>query len=164
MPEAVRYLCVARLNGVDRVFLWEGHDPGPSRVVVDEDGLVRSFPTVAAAAEAAAHEEWNVSPENAALYDLDCVERWCGSESAIRDCNELLNAWNLLVDLPGGENLFRSADARALSVYDKLVRSCNLSSISSPAEHHEPAWTETETAALKHVLRLGLGDFRARFR
>ena len=164
MSEAVRYLCVARLNGADRVFLWEGEDPGPARVIVDEEGFVRSFPTTAAAQQAAAAQRWEVSPEAPCMYDLDGIERWCWSGADIRDCGELLNAWNLFVDLPGGENLFRAADARALGVYDKLFGGCNLPSITPPGARYEPAWTAAETAALKQVLLLGLAEFRARLR
>jgi len=164
VSEAVRYLCVARLNGIDRVFLWEGHEPGPSRVVVDAGGLIRSFPTAAAAAEAVALEQWNVSPEDPQLYDLDRIEGWCRSEAAVRDFSELLSGWNLLLDLPDGENVFRAADARARGLYDKLFKSCNLPSMTSSAGHVEPTWTQSETAALKHVFLLGLAEFRSRFR
>lgn len=160
----VRYLCVARLDGAYRVFLWEGEDPGPARVVVDEEGFVRSFPTTAAACEAAAAQRWNVSSEDPAVYDLDGIERWCRSDADVRECSELLNVWNLFVDLPGSENLFRAADARALGVYDKLFGGCNLPSMTPPGERYEPAWTAAETAALKQVLLLGLAEFRARLR
>jgi hypothetical protein len=131
---------------------------------VDEEGFVRSFPTGAAAVVAAAADRWTVSPEDASTYDLDGIEAWCRSNTDVRDCRALLNAWNLLVDLPGGENLFRAADARALGLYDKLFRGCNLPSITSPGAHDEPVWMAPETAALKHVLLLGLAEFRARFR
>ena len=68
------------------------------------------------------------------------------------------------MDLPGGENLFRAADTRALSLYDKLFRGCNLPSLTPPGEDYEPVWTVPETTALKQVLLLGLAEFRARVR
>lgn len=164
MSEAVRYLCVARLDGAERVFLWEGEEPGPARVVVDKDGLVLSFVSVAAVVEAGQANEWNLSSEEPSTYDIDGIEQWCRSDAGVGDCSELLNVWNLLVDLPGDENLFRAADARALGMYDKLFRGCNLPSMTPPGEHYEPTWTLSETAALKHLLLLGLAEFRARFR
>lgn len=164
MSEVVRYLCVARLNGAEHVLLWEDDDSGPSRVVVDEEGFVRSFPTAAAAVAAAAADGWTVSPEDASTYDLDAIEAWCRSSADVQGCIELLNTWNLLVDLPDGENLFRAADARALGLYDKLFGGCNLPSMTPPEAHYEPLWTAPETAALKHVLLLGLAEFRARLR
>jgi hypothetical protein len=164
MADADRYLCVARLDGIERIFLWEGEDPGPARVVVDQQGFVVSFASVSEAREATASERWNVSAEEVTVYDFDAIETWCRSDSGIQNCSPLLNAWNLFVDLPHGENLFRAADSRALSLYDKLLRGCNLPSMTPPGEHYEPTWTAVETAALKHLLLLGLADFRARFR
>jgi hypothetical protein len=164
MSEVIRYLCIARVNGADRVFLWEGEDPGPARVVLDEEGFIRSFTTSTAARDAAAAQGWDVSSEDPAVYDLDGIERWCQSSADVRDCSELLNAWNLFVDLPSDETLFPAADARALGVYDKLFGGCNLPSMTPPGEHYDPAWTLAETAALKQVLLLGLAEFRARLR
>lgn len=36
--------------------------------------------------------------------------------------------------------------------------------MTAPREHGEPVWTASETAALKHLLLLGMAEFRARFR
>jgi hypothetical protein len=164
MSEVVRYLCIARLSGAERVFLWEGEDPGPARVVVDDNGFVLSFASLAAAVEAGQRNGWNISSEEPSAYDIARIEQWCRSDAGVRDCTELLNAWNLLVDLPGEENLFRAADARALGVYDKLFRGGNLPSMTLPGEHYEPVWSAAEMATLKHLLLLGVAEFRARFR
>ncbi len=164
MADAVRYLCVARLDGSKRVFLWEDEDPGPARVVVDEQGFVRLFASEADARKTPSAEGFSVSAEEASAYDFDAIATWCRSDAAIRDCSPLLNAWNLFIDLPGGENLFRAADSRALGLYDKLFRGCNLLSTTPQGEHYEPVWTAAETAALKHLLLLGVADLRARFR
>ena len=123
-----------------------------------------SFVLVAAAVEAGHVNGWNISSEEPSTYEIDRIEQWCRSDAGVRDCRELLNVWNLLVDMPSAESLFRAADARALSLYDKLFRGCNLPSITPAGEHYEPVWTPSETAALKHLLLLGLAEFRARFR
>jgi hypothetical protein len=75
-----------------------------------------------------------------------------------------MNVWNLLIDLPGAESLFRGADARALGLYDKLFRGCNLPSMTTEGVHYEPVWTASETASLKQLLLLGIAELRARFR
>ena len=164
MSGAIRYLCVARLAGAERVFLWEGEDPGPARVVVDDGGFVLCFSSVAAAVEVGKANGWNISSEEPSTYDIDGIDQWCRSDTGVRDCRELLNTWNLLVDLPGGENLFRAADARALGLYEKLFGGCNLPSMTTLGEHYEPMWTAAETASLKHLMLLGLEELRARFR
>ena len=76
----------------------------------------------------------------------------------------MLDAWNLFVDLPEGDNLFRAADARSPALYDKLFHACNLPSMTRPGEEYVPVWSASETAALKHLLLLGLAELRARFR
>jgi hypothetical protein len=162
MTDALRYLCIARLDEMDRLLLWEGEDPGPARIVVDDNGFIVVFASEAQARDEAAR--WSISPEEASSYDFDTIETWCRSDVAIRDPQSLLDAWNFLIDLPAGENLFRAADARSLVLYDKLFRSCNLPSVTQPGDEFVPLWTASETSALKHLLLLGLAEFRARLR
>jgi hypothetical protein len=159
MPEANRHVCVARLNGKDWYFLWESGGTDPDRVVLDDAGFVMAFRS-----EQAAREAGTVSPDRTAVYDLDAIESWCKSVAEVRDCSELLNAWNLLGDVPRGENLFGEADARATSIYDKLFWGCNLPAMTPPGEHCVPSWSAAETAALKRLLLLGLAEFRERLR
>lgn len=164
MSDAVRYLCAARLDGTDRYFLWESGDDAPDRVVLDDAGFVLTFPGEQAAREAPSVESEAVSPEQTAVYDLDAIETWAKSTAEVRDCSELLNAWNLFGDLPRGENLFGEAAARANLVYDKLFWGCNLPAMTPPGEHYVPIWSASETAALKRLLMLGLAEFRGRIR
>lgn len=164
MTDGVRYLCIVRLDRVERVFLWEGEDPGPARIEVDEGGFVLSFSSAADATNAALGNGWPISSDDASAYDLDAIERWCRTDESAQDCMTLLNAWNLLVDLPGAENLFRAADERALGLYDKLFRACNLPSMTPPRAENVPVWSTSETAALKHLLLLGTAELRARLR
>ena len=160
MNDAVDYVCIVRLDGIDRFLLWEDDD-STTRVVIDVDGFAIAFPSEAAARAVA---QRRISPEEASRYDLDAIEVWCRSDADDGDYSQLLNAWNLFIDLPEGENLFRAADARARSVYDKLFRSCNLPSMALPGEHFVPTWTASELASLKHLLLLGLAELRARLR
>ena len=146
------------------MFLWESAGSDLDQVVLDPNGLAITYTSELAAREAAAAESWTLSAEDASDYDLDAIETWCKSEGDVRDSNALLDAWNLFVDLPKGESLLRAADARALNLYDKLFQSCNLPSMTSLEEHYVPLWTVSEVAALKHLLRLGLAEFRTRVR
>jgi len=122
------------------------------------------FRSETAARAVDAVERWRIDPEGASTYDLDTVEKWCRSTDGIRDCLPLLNAWNLLIDLPDVDGMFRAADTRALSIYDKLFQGCNLPSMTPAGHHYVPLWTASETAALKHLLLLGLAELRVRLR
>ena len=138
------YRCIARLDGIDRVFSSETDGGDNDRIVVDRDGYAI---------------ESEAPDGDATLYDLDAIEAWCKSADGVCDPNALLNAWNLFVDVPGLSDLFKAADTNALGVYDKLFWSLGII---------EPApvcvWTGSEVAMLKRVLLLGLTELRARFR
>jgi hypothetical protein len=67
MTDAVRYLCIVRLDETDRVLVWEGEDPGPARVVVDDNGFIVVFASEVQARQAAA--SWSISPDEGSLYD-----------------------------------------------------------------------------------------------
>ncbi|NVB81420.1 MAG: hypothetical protein HOV81_23695 [Kofleriaceae bacterium] len=155
----IRFVCVARLDGRERVFLWESGDNVPDSVVVDDDGFVVMF-----ASQKEARSLPGVSAESAVVYDLDSIGAWCRSDSDVAEHMPLLNAWNLFVDLPHDANLFAAADARTRGIYDKLFHGCNLPVMTAPGEHYVPHWTAAETAELKRVLLLGLAEFRARLR
>jgi hypothetical protein len=162
MSDVERYLTVARLDAVDRVFFWERWTDPPDRIVLDDAGMVLAFPSEQAAREAAAGKSPELSVEEGSVYDLDTVDAWCKSSDTIGDCAHLLDAWNLLADLPRYASLFTAADARLTAVYDKLFRGCNLPATTPDGEHYVPVWTASETAALKHMLLLGLAELRAR--
>jgi hypothetical protein len=159
MTNDSRYVCMARLDGAERWFFWDRGDETPDRVVVDGAGSIVCFRSERDARTSSS----DVSPERAAIYDLDTIEAWCRSNSGAVDCPVLLNAWNLFGDLPRG-HLFDAADARATGVYDKLFFGCNLPAVTPPGEHYVPTWTPAELHELKRVLLLGLADVRARLR
>jgi hypothetical protein len=68
MAETVRYLCVAQLDGIERVFLWESDNEGHDRVVLDAAGSVCAFPS-----ETVAREASHVSSEEPTVYDFDSI-------------------------------------------------------------------------------------------
>jgi hypothetical protein len=137
-----RYLCAATLGGITRVLVSDSE-----HFLFDTDGFVM---TAAGGTEI--------------TYDLDAIETWCRSDDGVRDNRALLDAWNLFVDMPDGDSLFRAADARAIGLYDKLFHSCNLPSMTPPGREYVPVWLASEVAALKQVLLLGLAELRIRVR
>ena len=164
VEKPVCYLCVARLDGIDRYFFWESGDDTRDRVVLDNDGLILAFPSERIARETGSVCGLAVSSQEATVYDLDAIETWCKSTAEVLECSWLLDAWNLFGDMPHGENLFAGAARRATAAYDKLFRGCNLPSMTPPGQHYVPAWSASETAALKRLFVLGLAEFRARLR
>ena len=164
MSETVRYLCSVRLDGAEKIFFWDSGDGAPDQIVLDDAGMVLAFPSEPAAREACRSTEHVLSSEPATHYDFDAIRAWCASTAAVPDCAMLLNAWNLLGDLPHAENLFAGANVRANDVYDKLFLGCNLPAVTPPGEQYVPTWNASEIADLKRLLLLGLAEFRARFR
>lgn len=111
MPaEDVRYVCIARLDGREHVFLGESGENIADSVVVSDDGFVLTF-----ASEDAARTSPGVSSEAAAVYDLDAIDAWCASDVGVGECKPLLDAWNLFVDLPHDDNLFAEMHERSAS-------------------------------------------------
>jgi hypothetical protein len=152
-------LCIARLDGADRYFLWESGDDIPDRVVLDDAGELRLFSSEAAARAAEGDE---LSTEPPTIYDLDALDAWCRSDAVPADCSPLLEAWNLFGDLPRDENLFAAADGQQNDLYDKLFFGCNLPAMTPPGQEYIPTWTSGEIHALKRVLLLGLAELRGR--
>jgi hypothetical protein len=154
------YVCTAVLDRARIVFLWASGGEQPDRVVLDDDGFMVTFPSEYAA-RAASVNGAAVSSERVTRYKLDALVAWCMSGDDVRDCSVLLNAWNLFGDLPRSDS-FREADARGSAIYDKLFWGCNLPAMTPPGEHYVPVWSTSELADLKHLLLLGVAEFRAR--
>lgn len=120
---AVRYLCVAILDGRRRVFLWESGDDAPDRVVLDSEGLVPTYDSELAATDAAPADERAVP-----------------------------NAWNLFTDLPKSDSLFAAANARANDDYNKLFWGCNLSLRNPRRQALRPRVEKVEISTTSEVL------------
>jgi hypothetical protein len=159
MGDTTRYLCRARLKGGERIFLWETN--GRDRVVLDEAGDVVSFSSEAEAREAVAGFV-RLSDEAPAPYDFDAIQAWCLSGDEAVDCENVLNMWNLLNDVPGMQELFSTAESHADAIYDKLFHGCNLPAMGATPGEYVPSWTRAEIVDLKRLLLLGLNDFRMR--
>jgi len=164
MDGVTRYLCRVRSNGHEGVILWETGDQGPDRVVTSGPGHVVTFESEDDARRWGASSGVIVSAEAAPLYDLDAIASWCASDDRVVDCSVLLNTWNFLADVPNANDLFASANSAADAIYDKLFHGCNLPAMGGTPGEYVPRWTDAEVVSLKHLLLLGINDFRSRSR
>jgi hypothetical protein len=164
MSGTILYLCIVRLDGVERVLSWESYDGTPDQVTLDDEGMILAFPSEQIARNAHQLTGRLVSADAPAIYDFDATLDWCKSDAEVRDCRPILDIWNLLSDLPHDRNLFAGSDGHANDVYEKLFFGCNLPAITPPGEQYEPTWSRSETAEIKRLLILGLAEFRARLR
>ena len=158
MERVAQYLCSVRLQGRDRVVLWETSEGGADRVVVDDTGGVVSYASEAEARNAVAA----ISGEPASFYDLDAVAAWCRSGDLRVDCSTVLDTWNFLADVPHDRDQFAAAEAHAAALYDKLFHGCNLPAMGASPGEYVPTWSPSEVAALKRLLALGITEFRSR--
>ena len=157
------YLCLIWIDGAQRVLLWQSD---PDRIVLDSEGFAVSFATPGDAHDAVTGRGWALGEEHPSRYELDAIEVWCKSSAVGGEWTELLNAWNLFLDLDVGEKLFRAADRRLLSsgTYDKVFHACNLPAMTAEGEHYIPRWSAAELAGLRQLLLLGLAELRAHLR
>jgi hypothetical protein len=138
MTESTAFLCHARLDGRAFVFLWDGE--APKSVLIDDVGAIRAFSSEAAARQEAVLLVGKVATDSS-RYDFDEIRAWCASENTSVDCSAVLDIWNVLTDIPREKSLFDEADARAGTIYDKLVFGCNIPAISVPGETFVPIWS-----------------------
>lgn len=162
MTDTILYLCLARLDGVDRIFAWASGDDSPDEIVVDDAGNICTFESQQDARAAFQLKGRIVSPNEPVSYDFDSIVEWCKSTAPVSDCEQLLNVWNMLTDLPGETSLFRAADMRAKNLYDKLFWATNPPALTPPGEQFIPTWNASEADDIKRLLLLGIAEFRGR--
>jgi hypothetical protein len=160
MGRAIRYLCKGRIRGGEFNFLWVTNDR--DRVVLDEAGDLVAFASELGAREAPTGIA-TLSDEAPTFYDFDTIHAWCLSNDEVVDCRSLLDMWNLLNDVPGMQDLFSAAEARADALYDQLFHGCNLPAVNASPHEYVASWTSAEIFDLKRLLLLGLNDFRQRY-
>jgi hypothetical protein len=162
MREGETYLCRGRLDGREFIFLWESEPESSPPIVGDGAGKIVAFESESAAWRQASSEARTLATETPHLYDFDAVREWCASENGSVDCGTILDIWNIFTDMPHESALFDEADTRANAVYEKLVLGCNLPAIASSKDRYVPNWSSTEIILLKHLLMLGINEFRSR--
>jgi hypothetical protein len=162
MSPRVYHVCGVRLDGRQLLFLWftNGHD-GIQEI---SPGRIRTFPSADSARTWGRQEGVAVAPDPTVWYDLEEITQWCQRPTAEGiDCVRFLDVWNLLGDLNSDSaSIFRGADRRGKTIYDKLFFGSNLPSVTPSGDAYSPTWSEADVRELARVLRLGLAEFRHR--
>ena len=160
MSSRLYFICGLRFDGRRLFFLWfRNEHEGIERTGHDK---ILTFPNPEAARAWTAEQGLSLAPDPLAWYDFDTIAAWCDHPTAAAiDCNNFLNAWNLLGDLHlGASSIFSGADRRGTPIYDKLFFGNNLPSITPAGQSYAPVWSDEEVREL--ALRLGLAELRAR--
>ena len=91
MSDVERYLTVARLDAVDRIFFWERWPDPPDRIVLDDAGMVLAFPSEQAAREAAVGKSPELSDRGGRRSTTWMPSR-CGASRATQSAT-VLSCW-----------------------------------------------------------------------
>jgi hypothetical protein len=158
-----RYPVPVQLDGALRYIVWYESEDFDG-IELDERGQMLAFADIPALDGYAAAHAWDLC-DITSPYQFDYLRTWLEQPTANGiDCPAFLNAWNLFIDLRSaiaGRDTIRDPDG-ARSVYDKLFRGNNLPSVTPKGERFQPAWDESEIAALARVLGDGLQLFSTR--
>jgi hypothetical protein len=105
-----------------------------------------------------------LSPEGPAVYDFDSLgEVLALNPRRSKECNTLLEAWNLLDDaitpVDDGGCLHRKSRESA-AVYEKLFWASNIPALTPPDKEFLPEWSEAETRQIVEVLQAGTRGLR----
>ena len=162
MSPRVYHVCGVRVDGRELLFLWFTNEHDGIEEI--SPGRIRTFPSAESTRTWGRQAGVTVAPDPTVWYDLQEIAEWCEHPAAEGiDCVRFLSVWNLLGDLSSDSaSIFRGADRRAKTVYDKLFFGSNLPSVTPPGRAYSPAWSETDVRELARVLRLGLAEFRDR--
>ncbi|MFD5101766.1 hypothetical protein [Streptomyces albidochromogenes] len=155
MADCYPYRIVSRRD--DLTLIWRpGEDEAADELVVDGEGSILAFPHLEALRAFCERNDWELVPEGGATLDLRLVRRWveCPGQGAV-PAGLLLDAWNFF------EDLCHSLKATSLSslqgrVHDSAYEKIFGGEALEPAVG-EGAWTDEETAAVRALLRAGLG-------
>jgi hypothetical protein len=150
-----------RLEGRDLLIVWFDGGDEPDGVLVDDDGRVIVQANMAALRDYARAERIRIDTagtEDVWALDLDSVAFWTiVADEASVDCIELLNAWNLFVDLAHsvGTEFDDRGEIRD-QIYDKLFWGNNLPAMTPEGESFEPTWSDEELVVLRDTMTRGL--------
>ncbi len=95
--------------------------------------------------------------EEIAEYDCEKIEKF--SKNNILSPNEILNFWNILMDLSKSLKVNFIGNDRTKKIdkiYAKLFYGCNLPAITPENEEYIPVWTKKEIRKIKEIIENGL--------
>ncbi|GAA1530897.1 hypothetical protein GCM10009730_45220 [Streptomyces albidochromogenes] len=155
MADCYPYRITSRRN--DLTLIWRpGEDDAADELVVDGEGRILAFPHLEALRAFCDRNGWELVPEGGATLDLGLVRRWVEfpGHGAV-PAGLLLDAWNFFEDLCHSLKATPLSSPRGRvhdSAYEKIFGGEALEPTAG-----EGAWTEEETAAVRGLLRAGLG-------
>lgn len=95
--------------------------------------------------------------EEEIIYDIDKLEKWCSSSSQEIDCNDILNLWNIFIDLHDSVGIeFVGNMVGYDEIYDKLFFGNNLLSINKTKKKYVPIFLQEEIKQIKEILMSGI--------
>jgi hypothetical protein len=153
---------VYRFRREERLLIWMSGDA--DSVACDADGHVLSFATIDALRGYAAAMGWKIEDEKAILHNLDFIAAWVAAPVEPLDCVQILNVWNLFVDIATTVNsprnvVFETLDSRSLVLYKKVFWGNNLPAATPKGERFVPSWSPNELDSMAQVLAAGLDLF-----
>jgi hypothetical protein len=152
-----------RFRGEDRYLIWITNES--DSVVVNSDGYIPSFASLAVLGEYAALNHYQLENEEPDLHDLDWVASWTASPRRRVDCEKALAAWNLFGDVANsiGErgSAYKRLDAPLNPIYQKLFWGNNLPSMTPKGKHFTPKWSAGEVRSMAEFLVAGLRMFES---
>jgi hypothetical protein len=161
MSETIRYcpVCI-QLDQVSRHFLWYSKGDDDRFVIVGPDRLL-SFDSNSEVAAYASSRSLSLRQDETANYNFDRLAEWLAHPTGDElDCNFLLGAWNLFMDVTEsiGTSLPESDETTRIRML--LFWGCNLPSATPPGERFDPSWNDDEVATIRDVLSAGLNMLR----
>jgi hypothetical protein len=158
----MRYFsCLYRLNGEARYLIWIGDEQ--DSVAVDAGGFIPTFKDPLPLRRYADLNHYSLESEEPTLIDLDRVAIWMKSPTEPVNCEEVLVAWNLFIDVAAsvGDSgiAFERLDSQTLAIYHKIFAGNNLPAITPKGCHYVPEWSPDEIASLAEILSTGLDMF-----
>lgn len=149
------YPVIFRLDQTDFYVIWVSGDT--DRLVISSAGKVATFSDQQALAAFSSEHGITLINEEAPLYDFDALADWLTTPTTNNcDCELLLQAWNMLVDVASslGRSIYEPQGADA--VYDKLFWGNNLEPVTPKGKRYTPQWSTEEVNIITCVLCSGL--------
>ncbi|MFJ9773582.1 hypothetical protein ACIRVF_20440 [Kitasatospora sp. NPDC101157] len=154
MADYFPYRIVTRRG--DFTLVWRpGEGEDPDALMVDEGGRLLAFEELAPLREHCERNGWEVTWEGEGTLDLRPVRRWVEHpELGPVAEGRLLDAWNFFEDLAHSVRSGPRPPAQG-TIHDSAYEKAFGGEPLDPAAGGE-AWTDEETAAVRHLLRAGL--------
>ncbi|GAB2588378.1 hypothetical protein [Spirosoma areae] len=159
------FACWFRLDQLDQYLIWIRGDPDS---VLLDDRHIPVFSSEVALAQYAGSINIPIVNEEPGLVDLDAAERWLQDTDNPIDCENLLTAWNLFLDVScaldvpfkGNRYYYKHRSPLRDTVYDKLFYGNNIYNLTPDGDYYTPVWSDRERRKIAEIIADGVGMFR----